>query len=68
MRVEVEAFSDDAIYTIILLMVSVSLSLSLSLCGAYLGSLQTEFWADSFAKYLKMFHSTYSTYYKVLAL
>ena len=53
------------IYTIILLTVSVSLSLSLSLslCVAYLGSLQTEFWADRFAKCLKMSHSTYSTYY-----
>ena len=44
------------------------LSLSLSVCGAYLGSLQTEFWADRFAKCRKMFHSTYFTYYKVLAL
>ena len=38
------------------------------LCGAYCWSLQTEFWADRFAKYLKMFHLTYFLYYKVLAL
>ena len=44
------------IYTIILLMDSVSLSV----CGAYLWSLQTEFWADRFAKCLKMFHHRWS--------
>ena len=30
-----------------------------SVCGAYLWSLQTEYWADRFAKCLKMFHLTY---------
>ena len=40
-----------------------------SVCGAYyFWSLQTEFWADRFAKCLKMFHLTYFLYYKVLAL
>ena len=38
------------------------------LCGAYLWSLQTEFWADRFAKCLKMFPLTYFLYCKVLAL
>ena len=46
---------------------TVSLSLT-SVCGAYFWSLQTEFWADRFAKCLKMFHLTYFLYYKVLAL
>ena len=41
--------------------------LSLPVCGAYFWSLQTEFWADRFAKCLKMFHLTYFLYYKVLA-
>ena len=39
-----------------------------SVCGAYFWSLQTEFWADHFAKCLQMFHLTYFLYYKVLAL
>ena len=39
-----------------------------SVCGAYFWSLQLEFWADRFAKGLKMFHLTYFLYYKVLAL
>ena len=56
------------IYTIILLMDTVSLSPSPLSCGAYFWSLQTEFWADRFAKCLEMFHLTYFLYYKVLAL
>ena len=45
------------------------LSLSLtSVCSAYFWSLQTEFWAERFAKCLKIFHLTYFLYYKVLAL
>ena len=57
------------IYTIILLMDTVSLSPSLtSVCGAYFWSLQTEFWADRFAKCLKMLPLTYFLYDKVLAL
>ena len=55
------------IYAIILLMDTVPLSLT-SVCGAYFWSLQTEFWADRFAKCLKMFHLTYLLYYKVLSL
>ena len=39
-----------------------------SVCGAYFWSLQTEFWADRFAKCLKMFHLAYFLYYKGLAL
>ena len=35
---------------------------------ALIFGLQTEFWADRFAKCLKMFHLTYFLYYKVLAL
>ena len=35
------------------------------LCGAYFLSLQTLFWADRFAKCLKMFHLTHFLYYKV---
>ena len=46
---------------------TVSLSLT-SVCGAYFWSLQTKFWADRFAKCLKMFHSTYFLYYKILPL
>ena len=45
-----------------------TLPLPLFVCGAYFWSLQTEFWADRFAKCLKMFHLTYFLYYKVLAL
>ena len=37
-------------------------------CPAYFWSSQTEFWADRFAKCLKMFHLTYFLYYKILAL
>ena len=48
------------IYTIILLMDSV--------CGAYLWSLQTEFWADRFATCLKLSPLTYFLYCYVLAL
>ena len=39
-----------------------------SVSGAYFLSLQTEFWADRFAKCLKMFHLAYFLDYKVLAL
>ena len=53
------------IYTIILLMDSVPHLTSVVLI---FWSLQTEFWADRFAKCLKMFHLTYFLYYKVLAL
>ena len=56
------------IYAIILLVDSVPHLTSPHLCGAYFWSLQTEFWADRFAKCLKMFHLTYFLYYKVLAL
>ena len=42
--------------------------LSLSLSVALIFGLQTELWADRFAKCLKMFHLTYFLYYKVLAL
>ena len=48
------------IYTIILLMDSV--------CGAYLWSLQTEFWADRFATCLELSPLTYFRYSWVLAL
>ena len=57
------------IYTIIILMYTVSLSLSLALHHLCLWRLfLTGFWADRFAKYLKMFHLTYFLYYKGLAL
>ena len=43
-------------------------TLPLFVCSAYFWSLQTEFWADRFAKCLKMFNLYILYYYKVLSL
>ena len=66
-RLNIDRWHDvlhNIIYTIILL--------TDTACGTYFWSffwsLQTEFWADRFAKCLKMFHLTYFLYYKALAL
>ena len=65
-RLNIDRWHDilhNIIYTIIIL--------TDTACGTFLSffwSLQTEFWADRFAKCLKMFHLTYFLYYNVLAL